>query len=62
MIATSSMRREPVAWEARRFELIKETLKGILSDPDVNITSDELARTCIEVADKIIEKLKAKEL
>lgn len=52
------VRKEPVDWEARRFELVKESLKSILSDPECEITPDELANSCVRVADAIIEKMK----
>lgn len=52
------VRKEPVDWEARRFELVRESLKSILSDPECEITPDELANSCVSVADAIIEKMK----
>lgn len=52
------VRKEPVDWEARRFELIEESLKSILSDPECEITLDELANSCVSVADAIIAKMK----
>ena len=52
------VRKEPVDWEARRYELVKESLKSILSDPECEITPDELANSCVSVADAIIEKMK----
>lgn len=47
-----------IDWEARRFELVKESLKSILSDPECEITLDELANSCVSVADAIIAKMK----
>lgn len=52
------VRKEPVDWEARRFELVRESLKSILSDPECEITPDNLANSCVSVADAIIEKMK----
>lgn len=52
------VRKEPVDWEARRFELVRESLKSILSDPECEITLDNLANSCVSVADAIIEKMK----
>ena len=52
------VRKEPIDWEARRYELVKESLKSILSDPECEITPDELANSCVSVADAIIEKMK----
>jgi hypothetical protein len=52
------VRKEPVDWEARRFELVRESLKSILSDPECEITPDKLANSCVSVADAIIEKMK----
>ena len=47
-----------IDWEARRYELVKECLKSILSDPECEITPNELANSCVSVADAIIEKMK----
>lgn len=55
------VRKEPVDWEARRYELVKESLKSILSDPECEITPDELANSCVSVADAVIEKMKGGE-
>lgn len=52
------IRKEPIDWEARRFELVKAYLKGILSSPDVSFTIDELADIGVKVADAIIAKMK----
>lgn len=52
------VRKENVDWEARRFELIKTALTSILSDPECVITTDELANSCVSVADAIIAKMK----
>lgn len=51
----------PVAkidWEARRYELVKTSLQAILSAPECEITPDELAYSCVSVADAIIEEMK----
>lgn len=55
------VRKEPVDWEARKFELVKTAMKAILSDPECEITTDELANSCVSVADAIIEKMKGGE-
>lgn len=55
------VRKEPVDWEARRYELVKESLKSILSDPECEITPDELANSCVSVADAVIEKMERRE-
>lgn len=52
------VRKEPVDWEARRFELVRESLKSILSDPECEIMPDKLANSCVSVADAIIAKMK----
>ena len=52
------VRKEPIDWEARRFELVKECLKSILSDPECEITPDELANSCVRCANAIIAKMK----
>lgn len=52
------VRKEPVDWEARRFELVRESLKSILSDPECEITPDNIANSCVSVADAIIAKMK----
>lgn len=50
--------KDKIDWEARRFELIKTALAGILSDPECVITTDELANNCVSIADAIIAKMK----
>lgn len=52
---------KPIDWEARKFELVKTAMKAILSDPECEITTDELANSCVSVADAIIEKMKGGE-
>ena len=52
---------KPVDWEARRFELVKESLKSILSNLECQITTDELANSCVSIADAIIAKMKGGE-
>jgi hypothetical protein len=47
-----------IDWEARRFELVKTCLYGILSAPDAELTLKELADTCVGSADAIIAKMK----
>lgn len=53
--------KKEIDWEARRYELVKESLKSILSDPECEITPDELANSCVSVADAIISKMKGGE-
>ena len=52
------VRKKPIDWEARRFELVKEYLRGIMSDPNIELTIDELAETSVLVVDAIIAKMK----
>ncbi len=52
------VRKEVTDWEARRYELVKICLKSILSDPECEITPDELADICITVANAIITEMK----
>ncbi len=47
-----------IDWEARRFELVKEYLRGIMSDPNIELTIDVLAETSVLVVDAIIAKMK----
>ena len=52
------VRQKPIDWEARRFELVKEYLRGIMSDSTIELSIDELAETSVLVADAIIAKMR----
>lgn len=50
-----------IDWEARRFELVKISLKGYLPHIDRFTTELKIANTCIAIADQIIDKMKGNE-
>ncbi len=55
---TATQAYKEIDWEARRFEIVKTYLHGILTSPEIVFTIDELAETSVKVADAIISKMK----
>ena len=55
---TATQAYKEIDWEARRFEIVKTYLHGILTSPEIVFTIDKLAETSVKVADAIISKMK----
>lgn len=49
-----------IDWEQRRYEIAKAAMQGFLSDSTIAGYKDGIAKTCIDIADGMIEQLKAK--
>lgn len=53
----------PIDWEQRRFDLIKDVIKGMFADGRGEIyTREKMCKEASEIADELIKQLKEKTL
>lgn len=48
----------PIDWEQRRYEIAKEVLASSFSTPMDGVSIQSYVRSCVNVADMLIEELK----